>query len=410
VTRTWPEGTLVCGDAIESMRAMEAGSVQCCVTSPPYWGLRSYLPDSDDMKPLELGGEPLHDCLAWARGEAPCATCYVCHIRTVFAEVWRVLRDDGTCWLNLGDGYASGGRTEYDPDQKLPQRGGPHRNASTAIGVLKPKDIIGMPWRVALALQSDGWYLRADIIWHKTSPMPESVTDRPTRAHEQIYLLSKRARYYYDATAVRQPSTGQKGMAVDFRRSSEGCLVPGQAAKQHRQDRTRTEDNGYANLRDVWTFATAGFPGAHFATFPPEIPRRAILAGTSERGACAQCGAPWVRVTERKGSTSRAVGKSQEKRDAGLATAFSGYEDGSVGPTFTTVGWAPTCKCGCDETVPCVVLDSFAGSGTTCAVAVDLGRRFVGVELSEAYCELAAARIDAARRAYQPTLALEAAR
>ena len=221
--------TILVGDALERLQELPDESVQCVVTSPPYWGLRDYGVD-------------------WAYGLEPTLNRYISIMVEVFSEVRRVLRKDGTLWLNLGDVFWGGK--------------GKHL-------VLKPKDLIGLPWRIAFALQADGWYLRSDIIWHKPNPMPESVTDRPTRAHEYVFLLTKSARYFYDADAIR-------GAPKDSARASwHGDFKP--RSKERREDEQQAEG---ANKRSVWTIATKGFPGAHFATFPPALVEPCILAGS----------------------------------------------------------------------------------------------------------------------------------
>lgn len=251
---------ILLGDCLQSLRALADQSVNCCVTSPPYFGLRDYGVDG------QIGLEPTPDEFVQA-------------LVTVFREVRRVMRDDGTLWLNLGDTYSSGGRKYRDGDDKLAQRGMTTRPDDGA----KPKDLLGIPWRVAFALQADGWYLRQDIIWHKPNPMPESVTDRCTKSHEYIFLLSKSSRYYFDAPAVREPASdnpissarrnradfstvGTKAMqGTDFGQSGRGLNA------DHKGD-TR-------NRRSVWRVATKPYKGAHFATFPPDLIEPCILAG-----------------------------------------------------------------------------------------------------------------------------------
>lgn len=259
---------------------------------------------------------------------------------------------------------------------------------------LKDKDLIGIPWRVALALQADGWYLRSDIIWHKPNPMPESVTDRPTKAHEYIFLLTKSQRYYYDAEAVKEPSSGQSGSAANFQRNSKEQKVPGQRNLQHRMERTPTVDTGTRNKRSVWTVATASYAGAHFATFPLALIEPCILAGTSEKGCCSACGAPWERVVER-GELIQAHWAPGTQKKANIANgkhgASSVINTGMIA-TRRSTGWQPTCDCNA-EVVPSTVLDPFSGSGTTGAVACAHGRNYIGIELNPEYIGLAHKRI-----------------
>ena len=316
------------GDVRETLRALPEKTVQTCVTSPPYFGLRDYGVDG------QIGLEP-----------TPAE--YVEQMVQVFREVRRVLRDDGTLWLNLGDSYARTGGT----DKNITSTGKvgdtlktldmlPDRKQRAPSG-LKDKDLIGIPWRVAFALQQDGWYLRQDIIWHKPNPMPESVRDRCTKAHEYVFLLSKSERYFWDAEAMKEPAVGanlhdvtgrtkQRGLADTFKRkdSKRAQAIPGQSVGTHREDRPDSTYDLYTrNRRSVWTVATRPYKGAHFATFPPALIEPCILAG-----------APF---------------------------------DG-------------------------VVLDPFTGSGTTAAVALQHGRRFIGCELNPDYIQLAEARIAAA--------------
>jgi DNA modification methylase len=220
---------IIVGDAYHTLSLFEAGTFRCCVTSPPYWGLRDY------GIPGQIGAEME-------------LSLYLDNLTEVFREVRRVLRDDGTLWLNIGDSYTSGGRTWRDSDKKNRARGMDYR-APTPPG-LKPKDLIGIPWKIAFALQQDGWYLRSDIIWNKPNCQPESVKDRPTRAHEYIFLFSKSEHYFYRADAIKEPVSSPNG------------------------------NGGLRNRRSVWSINTEPFPEAHFATFPPSLVRPAILAGT----------------------------------------------------------------------------------------------------------------------------------
>ena len=307
---------ILAGDALATLRTLPDGCVQTCVTSPPYWGLRDY------GVPGQLGLE--------ATPEA-----YVARMVEVFREVRRVLRDDGTLWLNLGDSYAGGterhtGRN--DTDRPTPGgRGGSFRGGARNVidcraGNYKAKDLIGIPWMVAFALRADGWYLRSDIIWHKPNPMPESVRDRPTKAHEYLFLLSKRERYYYDADAIREPHS------APFRKSGPGALR-GQVEIRPRGNLQTIDEQSYnpagRNKRSVWTVATAPYAGAHFATFPPALIEPCILAGAPAGG---------------------------------------------------------------------LVLDPFFGSGTVGAVARRHSRHYLGIELSPAYIALAEQRIASERQ------------
>lgn len=217
-------------DARTKLAEFDTGAFQCCVTSPPYWGLRDY------DHPNQIGAEPFLDD-------------YIRDLVKVFREVRRTLRDDGTFWLNIGDAYTSGGRTWRAPDKKNPGRAMSYR-PDTPEG-LKPKDLIGLPWRLAFALQADGWYLRSEIIWNKPNCQPESVKDRLTRSHEYVFLLSKSERYLFNQERIMEPAIG---------------------------------GGGRKNRRTVWNIQTEGFTGAHFAVFPPKLVELCLLAGSDEGG------------------------------------------------------------------------------------------------------------------------------
>jgi site-specific DNA-methyltransferase (adenine-specific) len=319
--------TILFGNAPDILRRLPDNLVQCCVTSPPYWGgLRDYgtrrwfdgstecahdmavvhSPHHAGQVPPSISRSPTRaravadghnaptyscsKCSAWygELGLEPEVEQYVAHMVAIFREVRRVLRRDGTLWLNIGDAY-------------------------------KKKQLTLVPSRLARALQDDGWYLRNEIIWEKTNGLPESVRDRPSRSHEHVLYLSKSKNCFYDGAA---PQRGK-------------------------------------NLRSVWRVPTSAYRGAHYATMPEALVEPCILAGTSERGACQACGAPWRRRA----------------------------------PNGVTTGWVPTCRCECPETLPCIVLDPFAGSGTVLSVAKRLWRDYLGIELNDRNCRLISARV-----------------
>lgn len=368
---------IVVGDA--RRLAIADKSVHCCVTSPPYWGLRDYgVPD-------QLGMESTPDE-------------YVANMVKVFAEVYRVLRDDGTLWLNLGDSYAN--------DTKWGGSGGnpASKNYTSGLGGcigqkakrntgLSPKSLVGIPWKVAFALQDAGWTLRQDIIWHKPNGMTESVRDRCTKAHEYVFLLSKNKRYFYDSEAVKVPAQNRGAADADkLTRRKRGLPRDGGIGRFTRGGGSETGFGSFEtrNLRSVWKISTNSFKGAHFATFPPKLASRCILAGTSAKGCCPDCGSPWVRILERSRVPTR---PAKESKVVGLGSEVVGNRDPLRHVTVTKdVGWKPSCKCGGDP-VPCTVLDPFSGAGTAGLVAVGAGRRFIGVEINPEYAAMADRRI-----------------
>jgi len=292
------------GDCRELLREMPAGSVRCCVTSPPYWGLRDY----GHAGQIGLERTPEE---------------YVARLVEVFREVRRVLADDGTLWLNLGDSYASGGRgggMEGEAGAKQRSNFGALLGPKKAPDGLKSKDLVGIPWRVAFALQADGWWLRSDIIWAKPNPMPESVTDRPTKAHEYLFLMSKRASYYYDTEAIAEKANPENYRANPTLRQ----VAPGQTQQGGLNARRGEVGCDTRNRRTVWSVTSEPFAEAHFAVMPQALVEPCVLAGSKPGD---------------------------------------------------------------------LVLDPFAGSGTVGVVALRHGRRFLGLELNPAYCEMARRRI-----------------
>jgi DNA modification methylase len=380
---------ILAGDVLTQLCDLPDECAHCVVTSPPYWGLRDY--GVTGQIGLEATPEE-----------------YVLKLAAVFREVHRVLRRDGTCWLNLGDTYAG-----YWGDANARKQGrrssadtngwtnGFHMNARPAFHQafdrlqLKPKDLVGIPWMLASALRADGWWLRSDIIWNKPNPLPESITDRPTKSHEYLFLLAKSERYFYDAEAIAEIAVGDAPGNVAHK---------GQTAYENGDPHMRTKTGLTAitavsrrNKRSVWTIAVEPFSEAHFATFPTRLVEPCILAGTSEHGCCASCGAPWKRITEKAYSFQSGSGRSGHApsgKFSGSAQAESGDYDIRMGPVLTTrtLGWKPSCSCSA-PTAPCTVLDPFSGAGTTGLVALRLGRNYIGIELNPEYAAMSERRI-----------------
>jgi DNA modification methylase len=433
------EWRILVGDVLDRLRQLEPDSVHACVTSPPYWGLRDYGTgtwDGGDAK-CDHAAPPKSSTIisgSAANKTGPnktepfgaqyrdiCAKCgarridqqigleptpeeFIARLVDVFREVRRVLRPDGTCWVNMGDCYA--GSTMTGGDGSTSSLVGTHHQKR--MGGLKPKDLVGQPWRLAFALQADGWWLRSDIIWAKPNPMPESVTDRPTKAHEYVFLLAKSARYFYDADAVREASEDKARRVIPdgWRKTwDNGDKVEGKQKGLRHPAHFEGCHLAGRNLRDVWSIATEPYPEAHFATFPTKLVEPCVKAGTSERGVCASCGAPWGRVVEigelvptQPNADKRAYPSPLEDgHDQGVARSSS--HRSKCAYRRTDKGFHPTCACDqrhLPPPVPATVLDPFAGSGTTGVVATKLGRDFIGIELNPQYAELARRRIGGA--------------
>lgn len=336
--------TLHLGDALDRLKTLPDGSVHCCVTSPPYWGLRDYGVEG------QIGLEGTLDE-------------FIGKLVAVFREVRRVLRGDGTCWINMGDGYGGAGGGPQGANGQMAGRGVTDARRSTRgmtdNSGIKPKDLIGQPWMLAFALRADGWYLRQDIIWHKPNPMPESVTDRCTKAHEYIFLLSKSSSYYYDADAIKEPVSGTAHARGDGVNPKSKLTTPAGWATgegphnsvEHNTKEKRDVERAFSarrkstprprqnesfsaavkflvekrNKRSVWTVVTKGYPEAHFATFPPKLIEPCILAGCPKGG---------------------------------------------------------------------TVLDPFNGSGTTGQVALEHGCNYIGIELNPEYLALTRKRLE----------------
>lgn len=371
--------TIHCGDAVEYLKSLPDGSVNCVVTSPPYYQLRDYGVDGQ----IGLEGS---------------LSEYLAKLRPVFQEVRRVLRDDGVMWLNMGDSY-NGYKANTGDSAFTGVRGNynPESGHGLQDKALPAKNLLGVPWRLAFMLQDDGWILRSDCIWHKPSVMPESVTDRPSKSHEYVFLLSKSARYWYDADAVRE-SSDYGGKVV---RLGEKSFGKRQAAGMGVEPHGSSAHDTYTvplsrNLRTVWTLSAEPNAFAHFAAFPQKLVRRCILAGCP-REVCAECGAPYVREVEKTGGT---IGKSwhDHSDDMGKGMMQVGGSLGEVGKKngngYQRIdrGFSPTCTCNA-STRPGVVLDPFMGSGTTALVARAEGRDFLGCDLNPEYVAICEKRL-----------------
>lgn len=385
---------LLLGDCIAVMKTLPANSVQCAVTSPPYFGLRQYLGEGSPDAALEIGTEDTPEA-------------YVERLVEVFREVRRVLRDDGTVWLNLGDSFWGGkGMNGSSKARRTAKERGYQQPEGTVMvdkkatdgkhPTIKPKDMIGIPWMVAFALRADGWYLRSDIVWAKKNCMPESVRDRPTRAHEYIFLLSKQRKYYYDYVAVQEDAAESSIARINqanFANQTGGPKGYRNGTNPNRSMRQAIENwaknPGKRNRRSVWAVTTKPYKGAHFATYAPALIEPCILAGTSEHGCCAACGAPYKRTTEKEMPPLRKVTTNGPVGGHGL---LGGNRFDEPIKTITT-GWEPTCKCNADV-VPCTVLDPFNGAATTGLVALQHGRDYIGIDLNDEYLELSRDRLN----------------
>lgn len=382
------------------------GSVHCVVTSPPYYGLRDYKVEPTDWPAFSyapMPGVAAVDVPAMRcqLGLEPTPEAFIAHLVLVFREVRRVLREDGTCWVNIGDSHVGGGRGSIGQKSRL---AGSRRNldaSRAAVEVMgrsvpaghKKKDLLGVPWRLAFALQADGWWLRMDNIWSKPNPMPESVTDRTTRSHEHVFHLAKSADYFYDAEAIKEAASYGHEAVYD---PGTGGLGGGDR-KTGASTRRFGADPGKRNKRSVWNVSTRAYGGDHYATYNPDLIEPCILAGTSAAGCCAACGGPWKRLTERVGG-----GPSRVADRRARAFPNAPYDGGgkwesngsvSVGtPNVRTAGWAPACACEA-ERIPCTVLDPFNGHATTGVAALRNGRSYVGVENNPADVAASLARL-----------------
>ena len=383
-----------CADCIAFLRSLPDASIHCCMTSPPYFGLRDYGVTGQ----IGLETSPAK---------------FVAKLVAVFEELRRALHPSGTLWLNMGDSYNARAGQRKPTDMA----GAKQRTNTASCGVgsrfvpeVKPKDLLGIPWLLAFALRDAGWYLRSDIIWHKPSAMPSSVRDRCTTAHEYLFMLAKSPRYYFDAEAIAEKAktAGKPIKMADGWDTGLGGHGAFHCDGREAGTSTGAIQAATRNKRSVWRITSRGYKGAHFATFPKKLVEPCILAGTSAKGVCPECGAPWtrkvkrVRAATRPGTNTKVAAEAMRlpSEEPGRAPGAARFEKstlmGIIGnrdperhcTTTETVGWYPGCKCDAGEPVPAIVCDPFTGSGTVAAVAVGFGRRFVGSELNPAYHEL----------------------
>ncbi len=369
------------GDCIEILKDMPDESIDCVVTSPPYWGLRDY------GKGEQLGLE-----------ETP--EEFVSNLVKVFSEVKRVLKSSGSVWLNLGDSYFSAPAGNKNGIPKQNAYGGREDAAKSMFkasqvkgkkhNTLKQKDLCGIPWKVAFALQADGWYLRQDIIWHKPNPMPESVQDRCTKAHEYIFLLTKSPKYFYDIDAIREPlaesSIGRLNQDIE---NQIGTTRANGGAKTNGNFKAVGDQNKGANKRSVWTITTKPYKEAHFATFPIELPTYCIKAGCPEK-VCKKCKKPVIKESYRENKLN--VGYGNQHTPSGTHKKIGGKYQKFMEENPKKIIEKPTCSCNVGFEGG-IVLDPFFGSGTTGLAAQEHNRHWVGIELNEEYIEIAHRRL-----------------
>lgn len=466
--------TIIQGNCLDELRKLPADSVHCVVTSPPYWGLRDYgIPPSiwgepgsrhrggphgktgelitrDCTARNETGDVPTGSfcrrCGAWlgCHGLEPTPELFIQHEVLIFREVRRVLREDGTCWINLGDSMSSDAGKRKSADARGPKQctnAGSTDTGSRAVPGLPGKNLLMIPQRVAIALQADGWWLRSQIPWLKRNSMPESVTDRPATATEYLFLLTKSADYFYDAEAIKQQvstntharlsqdvaaQVGSERAHAGGKTNGRMKAVGGKVAEVGQGVKANSSFEGACSLlvssrnrrNSDWWFESwqglyeeepgeplafvvnpRGFKGAHFATYPAALVRPCILAGTSAHGCCPECGEPWRRVIEKTPATSKhcpktdgiyqAQGGNGHKTKGTVGMSGGGRIEGTV----LTTGWEPGCRCARADVVPATVLDPFGGSGTTARVARHLGRRAIIIEINPEYVKIAENRI-----------------
>ena len=393
------------GDVLEQLRLMPDNHYHCIVTSPPYWRMRDYGFEG------QIGLEEVFDCTIVPNivdnEILRCNECYMCKMREVFEELRRVLRPDGVLWLNMGDNKVHhsvpGGNNPINT--RYTRAGEGQKYFPVFVDGLKRKDMVAQPWRMALSLQLMGWWLMRDVVWQKTNTGPSSVKDQPTTCHEFIFLMTKRERYYYDWAAIAtkmKDSSIARLLQPNFEKQTGGDDDYGKSGVNANRSSRKTLENlrkkllaagddlsGFlrVNKRDVWTFPSQALKEKHFATFPEELPRICIAAGTSLMGCCGECGKPWNRL-------EMSTGHKNGREDAHVPGNSSTKSDSTRwAPTsVATNEWEPGCECDVD-TVPCRVLDPFLGSGTTMRVALAMNLECDGIEGNPESVEMSRRRI-----------------
>lgn len=421
------------GSSLDVLKTFPNDFIDCCITSPPYWCLRDY-----GVKG-QLGLEKTPEE-------------FITKLADIFDEVKRIMKPTGTFWVNIGDSYANNGSGGYGKtvgrdkstlQGKMPPIGTMITTKKIPL-LLKPKDLVGIPWMLAFELRRRGWYLRQEIIWNKPNPMPESVTDRCTKSHEQIFLFSKSKKYYFDVEAIKttvksehkningapgQPkhSMNQPRLNKKFRPngivrdrlldydSKEKKLRPNTSRGEFEKESYIPEPSGKANKRSVWTVPTQSFKEAHFATFPEKLIEPCVLAGTSEHGCCSECGKPYERIVEKETAFQSGSGKAKipmgwhqsgslrhaskdvrinSGKNVDSIQSNSGEYDIRMGPVNSskTTGWKSTCKCK-SKIKPPIVLDPFMGAGTTAMLSKKKMRDYIGIELNKKYISIAEKRL-----------------
>jgi len=359
---------LINKDVLLALKDIPNNTVHTVVTSPPYWQLRDYFV-SDQLGQEETPEE------------------FIDNLVEICNEIKRVLRKDGTFWLNIGDGYNnnSGFSRAKKKWKREGRKGGSADKKSFKHAVIKIKDLVGIPWRLAFALQEAGWYLRCDVVWSKTNPMPDGAKDRPTRGHEYIFLLTKSQKYFYDYYAVLEDSDehpdGEQGFGANYQ---EGTF---------RMDQERIFTHyGKRNKRSVWETSVSSFKGNHFATFPLKLISPCVRAGTSEYGCCVKCGTPW----DRKFAKEK-VKIDQKKNNKNIETGDFIFNCMPVKEVYSLhlveKGWAKQCKCDTNEVKPCIVLDPFSGMATTGLAAFKCNHNYIGIELNKKYLQMSRERL-----------------